>query len=185
MAHRAKISLTPLTLLQASPESQEAGSSQQHPQQQKRTTASVTAETDTLENKYHVVTTVDGGVYTEWQVRIHYYWYNQMRLQHPDSSMGGFTRLLHRCALLYYKIYGALGAHRKSPEHFIWTFDVVLPHSAQHKVRQCSGMFCAPALVVLPNDTVPAVRPCQVHVLLATAMLDMPVTVLPPAGNVK
>lgn len=71
---------------------------QEQPQQQKRTTASVTASGDTLENKYHVVTTVDGGVYTEWQVRIHYYWYKQMRLQYPDSPMGGFTRLLHRCA---------------------------------------------------------------------------------------
>lgn len=92
------------TLLQALPDSQEASSQEQQPQQQKRTTASVTADTEALENKYHVVTTVDGGVYTEWQVRIHYYWYKQMRLQHPDSHMGGFTRLLHRCALLCYGI---------------------------------------------------------------------------------
>ena len=34
---------------------------------------------------------------TEWQVRICYYHYQKMRRQFPDSAMGGFTRLLHRC----------------------------------------------------------------------------------------
>jgi len=32
----------------------------------------------------------------EWQVRICYYWYKQMKKEFPDSAMGGFTRLLHR-----------------------------------------------------------------------------------------
>ncbi len=49
-----------------------------------------------LEHKYHVVASVDGGLYTEWQVRICYYHYNKMLRDFPDSAMGGFTRLLHR-----------------------------------------------------------------------------------------
>ncbi|KAK9826707.1 hypothetical protein WJX74_011081 [Apatococcus lobatus] len=86
---------------QASPMTQEASPKVDQPlkeqqrQQQQRSTASVTANTNFVENKYHVVTSVDGQIYTEWQVRIHYYWYKQMRLQYPDSAMGGFTRLLH------------------------------------------------------------------------------------------
>lgn len=32
----------------------------------------------------------------EWQIRVCYYWYLQMKQQHPNSAMGGFTRLLHR-----------------------------------------------------------------------------------------
>ncbi|EIE20908.1 hypothetical protein COCSUDRAFT_18099, partial [Coccomyxa subellipsoidea C-169] len=47
---------------------------------------------------YHVVASVDGGLYTEWQVRICYYHYKKMKRQYPDSPMGGFTRLLHRQA---------------------------------------------------------------------------------------
>ena len=50
--------------------------------------------------KYHVVASVDGGLYTEWQVRICYYHYKKMRREYPDSPMGGFTRLLHRQAPL-------------------------------------------------------------------------------------
>ena len=34
---------------------------------------------------------------TEWQVRICYHHYKKMLQQFPDSPMGGFTRLLHRC----------------------------------------------------------------------------------------
>ena len=34
----------------------------------------------------------------EWQVRVCYYWYKKMKLQYPDSALGGFTRILHRCA---------------------------------------------------------------------------------------
>ena len=49
-----------------------------------------------LEDKYHVVASVDGGLYTEWQVRICYYHYKKMLRDFPDSAMGGFTRLLHR-----------------------------------------------------------------------------------------
>ncbi|BDA42463.1 H7M6 Hydroxyproline O-arabinosyltransferase PLENTY [Coccomyxa sp. Obi] len=48
-----------------------------------------------LEDKYHVVASVDGGLYTEWQVRICYYHYKKMLRDFPDSAMGGFTRLLH------------------------------------------------------------------------------------------
>ena len=47
-------------------------------------------------DKYHVVASVDGGLYTEWQVRICYYHYKKMRREYPGSPMGGFTRLLHR-----------------------------------------------------------------------------------------
>lgn len=49
-----------------------------------------------LEDKYHVVASVDGGLYTEWQVRICYYHYKKMLRDFPNSAMGGFTRLLHR-----------------------------------------------------------------------------------------
>jgi hypothetical protein len=35
------------------------------------------------------------GVYMEWQSRVCHYWYKKMKDAHPDSAMGGFTRLLH------------------------------------------------------------------------------------------
>lgn len=54
--------------------------------------ASSTAPLD----KYHVVASVDGGLYTEWQIRICHYHYKKVLRNYPDSPMGGFTRLLHR-----------------------------------------------------------------------------------------
>eukprot|EP00873_Tetraselmis_striata_P010022 jgi/Tetstr1/430286/TSEL_020113.t1 len=45
--------------------------------------------------KYHVVVSTDGNHYTTWQTRIMYYWYKRAKEQHPDSDIGGFTRLLH------------------------------------------------------------------------------------------
>lgn len=46
--------------------------------------------------RYHVVVSTDGNHYTTWQTRIMYYWYLKAKAKHPDSVMGGFTRLLHR-----------------------------------------------------------------------------------------
>ena len=62
-------------------------------------------------DKYHVVASVDGGLYTEWQVRICYYHYKKMKRQYPDSPMGGFTRLLHRQAPF------SLSTHALLPSH--------------------------------------------------------------------
>ena len=47
--------------------------------------------------RYHVVASVNGNVYTAWQARVCYYWYNKAREQDTAGVMGGFTRLLHRC----------------------------------------------------------------------------------------
>jgi hypothetical protein len=46
-------------------------------------------------DKYHVIVTVSEGIYVQWQARMCYYWYKKIKAQHPDSAMGGFTRLLH------------------------------------------------------------------------------------------
>ncbi|CAM6093762.1 unnamed protein product [Calypogeia fissa] len=43
---------------------------------------------------YHVVVTANESKYNKWQCRIMYYWYKKFK-DHPDSEMGGFTRLLH------------------------------------------------------------------------------------------
>ncbi|UPR04435.1 hypothetical protein HOP50_16g77760 [Chloropicon primus] len=45
--------------------------------------------------KYHMVVTTDSNVYNSWQVQACYYWYKKMKQQHPESDLGGFTRLLH------------------------------------------------------------------------------------------
>ena len=45
--------------------------------------------------KYHMVVTADDNVYNSWQVQVCYYWYLRMKEDHPDSDLGGFTRLLH------------------------------------------------------------------------------------------
>ncbi|WZN64200.1 hydroxyproline O-arabinosyltransferase [Chloropicon roscoffensis] len=45
--------------------------------------------------KYHMVVTTDSAVYNSWQVQVCYYWYKRMKELHPDSDLGGFTRLLH------------------------------------------------------------------------------------------
>ncbi|CAM6101988.1 unnamed protein product [Calypogeia fissa] len=47
-----------------------------------------------MKRLYHVVVTADGSKYSQWQCRIMYYWYKKFK-GHPDSAMGGFTRLLH------------------------------------------------------------------------------------------
>ena len=51
--------------------------------------------TDEQRNKYHVVVSVNGNIYTQWQIRICFYWYNKVKAQNPGSAFGGFTRLLH------------------------------------------------------------------------------------------
>ena len=50
--------------------------------------------------RYHVVASVNGNVYTAWQARVCYYWYKKAREQDTAGVMGGFTRLLHRSACL-------------------------------------------------------------------------------------
>ncbi|CAM6106291.1 unnamed protein product [Calypogeia fissa] len=47
-----------------------------------------------VKRSYHVVVTADGSKYSQWQCRIMYYCYKKFK-GHPDSEMGGFTRLLH------------------------------------------------------------------------------------------
>ncbi|KAG8085433.1 hypothetical protein GUJ93_ZPchr0010g9023 [Zizania palustris] len=42
----------------------------------------------------HVALTATDALYSQWQSRIMYYWYKEMR-NRPDSDMGGFTRILH------------------------------------------------------------------------------------------
>eukprot|EP00887_Chlorella_sp_A99_P004188 scaffold23.g4188.t1 len=46
-------------------------------------------------DSYHVVVTADGSISHMWQAQLCYYWYNQAKRRHPDSPMGGFTRILH------------------------------------------------------------------------------------------
>lgn len=43
---------------------------------------------------YHVILTAAAGVYQEWQTRIAYYHYTQLKAREPCSDLGGFTRLL-------------------------------------------------------------------------------------------
>eukprot|EP00884_Botryococcus_braunii_P011356 jgi/Botrbrau1/20220/Bobra.31_1s0017.1 len=45
--------------------------------------------------QYHVLVTVDGGVYNAWQARICYYWYKRAKAEDKHGAMGGFTRILH------------------------------------------------------------------------------------------
>lgn len=44
--------------------------------------------------RFHVALTATDALYSQWQSRIMYYWYKQMRGR-PGSDMGGFTRILH------------------------------------------------------------------------------------------
>ncbi|KAL6783874.1 hypothetical protein ACKKBG_A03835 [Auxenochlorella protothecoides x Auxenochlorella symbiontica] len=46
-------------------------------------------------DKYHVLVTMNGGIYVTWQSRVCYYWYKRMKALYPDSAMGGFTRIIH------------------------------------------------------------------------------------------
>lgn len=43
---------------------------------------------------FHTAMTCDGSPYVKWQSRIMYYYYKKHK-DHPDSEMGGFTRVLH------------------------------------------------------------------------------------------
>ena len=49
---------------------------------------------------YHVVASVNGNVYTEWQAIVCYHWWRKARAMDTQGVMGGFTRLLHRCRRL-------------------------------------------------------------------------------------
>ena len=44
---------------------------------------------------YHVVLTAASGIYQEWQTRVAYYHYRQLKAQNPCSDIGDFTRLLN------------------------------------------------------------------------------------------
>uniref|UniRef100_A0A0D9WG06 Hydroxyproline O-arabinosyltransferase-like domain-containing protein n=1 Tax=Leersia perrieri TaxID=77586 RepID=A0A0D9WG06_9ORYZ len=44
--------------------------------------------------RFHVALTATDALYSQWQSRIMYYWYREMRSR-PGSDMGGFTRILH------------------------------------------------------------------------------------------
>ena len=57
--------------------------------------ASSTAIPDGNPDKYHVVLSSGGGGRALWQDEVCYYWYREAKRAHPDSAMGGFTRLLH------------------------------------------------------------------------------------------
>ncbi|XP_019093386.1 PREDICTED: uncharacterized protein LOC104753988 [Camelina sativa] len=43
---------------------------------------------------FHTAVTATDSVYSTWQCRIMYYWYNRFR-DEPGSDMGGYTRILH------------------------------------------------------------------------------------------
>jgi len=43
---------------------------------------------------FHTAMTCDGSPYVKWQSRIMYFYYKKYK-DHPDSEMGGFTRVLH------------------------------------------------------------------------------------------
>ncbi|XP_009140634.1 hydroxyproline O-arabinosyltransferase 2 [Brassica rapa] len=43
---------------------------------------------------FHTAVTATDSVYSTWQCRIMYYWYNRFR-DEPGSEMGGYTRILH------------------------------------------------------------------------------------------
>ena len=45
--------------------------------------------------KFHVLLTANDSQYQRWQSRIMYYHYEKLRAAHPDSALGGFTRILH------------------------------------------------------------------------------------------
>ena len=45
-------------------------------------------------DQYHVVCSDGGGPYTQWQVRVHFYWYKKVKAAATHGAMGGFTRLL-------------------------------------------------------------------------------------------
>ena len=38
------------------------------------------------------------GPYLSWQVEVFWYWYRKHKEAHPDSDLGGFTRVLHAAA---------------------------------------------------------------------------------------
>ena len=45
--------------------------------------------------KFHVLMTSNASPYVQWQGRVSYYHYKKLRDSHPNSAMGGFTRILH------------------------------------------------------------------------------------------
>ncbi|KAG6407985.1 hypothetical protein SASPL_130987 [Salvia splendens] len=44
---------------------------------------------------FHTAVTASDSIYNTWQSRVMYYWFKQQKLRHPNSDMGGFTRILH------------------------------------------------------------------------------------------
>ncbi|XRB24320.1 glycosyltransferase family 95 protein [Pseudoscourfieldia marina] len=45
--------------------------------------------------KFHTVITANNAKYVEWQTRIAYHYWKEMKAKFPDSDVGGFTRILH------------------------------------------------------------------------------------------
>jgi hypothetical protein len=44
---------------------------------------------------FHVLLTANDAPYQRWQSRVMYYQYEKLRREHPNSALGGFTRILH------------------------------------------------------------------------------------------
>ena len=44
---------------------------------------------------FHVLLTANDSPYQRWQSRVMYYQYEKLRREHPNSALGGFTRILH------------------------------------------------------------------------------------------
>lgn len=57
-------------------------------------TYSVKTPSKKTKRLFHTAVTATDSVYSTWQCRIMYYWYNRFR-DEPGSDMGGFTRILH------------------------------------------------------------------------------------------
>ena len=48
-----------------------------------------------VEDKYHMIVSMDNTAYNHWMVQVCYYHYLKAKEAFPDSALGGFTRLLH------------------------------------------------------------------------------------------
>lgn len=68
---------------------------QQEPQPQGQAQPQQSQGQEQGQEKYHMLISDGGGTYSQWQSRVCYYWYTNAKERHPDSALGGFTRLLH------------------------------------------------------------------------------------------
>ena len=103
---------------------------------------------------YHVIASVNGNVYTQWQSIVCYYWYKKARAVDKDGVMGGFTRLLHRCV----QSVEALSCCSAAQDTWQWPRGVRVAQICLSKAEQglcCSGrpdelMKDVPTVVVQP-----------------------------------